>query len=56
MSKKCHILQDTNELTYETEKDSQIDQRCGCLGWRGGMEWEFGNSRYKQLCILQMDK
>ena len=45
---------DTNELTYETERDSQTYRRnvvADGEGSRGGMDWEFGISRCKLSCI-----
>ena len=46
---------DTNERIYEIETDSQTQRTDLWLPrWReggGGMEWEFGISRYKLLYI-----
>ena len=35
-----NLKYDTNELTYETETDSQTEQTCGCQGGGGvGEGW-----------------
>ena len=50
-----NLKYDTNELIYETETDSQTQKTDLWLpkGRRreGGMDWEFGISRYKLLYI-----
>ena len=43
-----NLKYDTIELIYKTERDSEIENRHGCQG-RGGMNWEFGISRWKLL-------
>ena len=46
MELKC----DTNELTYETDTDSQTEQTCDRQGGSGrGLAWEFESSGYKLL-------
>ena len=45
---------DTNELIFETETDSQTENRFVVAkgdGGGGGMDWEFGISRCKLLYI-----
>ena len=45
---------DTNEVIYKTETDSQTQRTDLWLTRgrdRGGMDWEFGVSRYKLLYI-----
>ena len=47
-----NLKYDTNELIYKIEIYSHTD--CGCHGeegWRG-MNWKFGISRCKLLCII----
>ena len=49
-----NLKYDTSELIYETETDSQIENRPVVAkgeGGGGGMEWEFGVSRCKLLYI-----
>ena len=43
----------TNEPTYKTEIDSDIENRLAVakVGRRRGKDWEFGISRYKLLYI-----
>ena len=56
---KTSIYDDTNELIYETETDSQTQKTNLWLpkekGSRGGINQEFGISRYKLLCIKQIN-
>ena len=43
---------DTNELTYETETLTDIENRLVVTNReRGGMDWEFGVSRCKLVYI-----
>ena len=49
-----NLKYDTSELIYETETDSQIENRPVVAkgeGGGGGMEWGFGVSRCKLLYI-----
>ena len=50
-----NLKYDTNELIYETETDSQTRRTDLWLPRgrksRGGVDWEFGMSRYKLLSI-----
>ena len=40
----------TNELIYKTETDLYVERTDLCLPW-GQLDWEFGVSKYKLLCI-----
>ena len=44
-----NLKYDTNELIKETETLRHRKQTCDCQG--GGMDWEFGISKYKLLYI-----
>ena len=49
-----NLKYDTDELIYETETDSWTKRTdCSCRGGKGGggMDWEFGNSRYKLFYV-----
>ena len=53
-----NLKYDTNELFYETETDSDIENRLAVVkeeGKGGGMDWEFGTSSCKLLyvCITE---
>ena len=47
------LKSDTNELTYETETNSDIEKRLVVAKREGqrGKDWEFGVSRYKLVYI-----
>ena len=46
-----NLKYDTNELIYETDTDSDTENRLVVAEGEGGMDWEFGISRYKLLYI-----
>ena len=46
-----NLKYDTDELIYKTEADSWTQRFVVAKGGGGGMDWEFGISRYKLLCI-----
>ena len=46
----------TNEPIYKTETPSHREKACGCQGEGNGMDWKFGVSRCKLLCLERIDK
>ena len=45
----CNLKYDTKELIYETETDSDIENRLLVAEGEGGMDWDFRISRWKPL-------
>ena len=41
----CNLKYDTKELIYETETDSDIENRLLVAEGEGGMDWDFRISR-----------
>ena len=47
-------MAETNLFTKQKQTHRYSEQTCGCMDggkWWGGMDWKFGVSRSKLLCV-----